>query len=80
LAKLYEGRSELLECEPRALLHFKMRDSRCFPPMEYMSCMLEQRCYASATHEISEPMSHEDHADLTQPRQLAGRAEQPGGH
>src|ERR1700746_3241995 len=31
LAKLYEGRSELLECEPRALLHFKMRDFGGFP-------------------------------------------------
>jgi hypothetical protein len=31
LAKLYEGRSELLECQPRALLHFKMRDFGGFP-------------------------------------------------
>jgi hypothetical protein len=36
LAKLYEGRSELLECEPRALLHFKMRDFGGFPPLQYM--------------------------------------------
>src|SRR5215831_19582092 len=54
LAKLYKGRSELLECEPRALLHFKMRDPGCFPKMEYVSCLLEQRNDASATHEISE--------------------------
>src|SRR5262249_32291440 len=57
-----------------------MRDFGGFPPMQYMSCMLEQRSYASATHEVSEPMPHEDHADLTQARQLAGRAEQPGDH
>jgi hypothetical protein len=43
-----------------------------------MSCVLEQRSDASATHEVSERMPHEDHADLTQARQLTGRAEQPG--
>jgi hypothetical protein len=45
-----------------------------------MSCVLEQRSDASATHEVTEPMPHEDHADLTQARQFAGRAEQPGDH
>ena len=43
-----------------------------------MSCVLEQRSDASATHEVSEPMPHEGHADLMQARQLTGRAEQPG--
>ena len=76
LAKLYEGRSELLECEPRALLHFKMRDFGGFPPCNTCSSVLEQRSDASATHEVSETMPHEDHADLTQARQLTGRAEQ----
>src|SRR5262245_42794833 len=57
-----------------------MRDFGGFPPVQYMSCVLEQRSDASATHEVSEPMSHEDHADLTQARQLTGRAEQPGDH
>src|SRR6516164_9210036 len=80
LAKLYESRSELLEGEPRALLHFKMRDFGGLPPLQYMSCVLEQCCDTSATHEVSEPMPHEDHADLTQARQLTGRAEQPGDH
>jgi hypothetical protein len=68
LAKLYECRSELLECEPCALLHFKMRDFGGFPPVQYMSCVLEQRSDASATHEVAKPMPHEDHADLTQAR------------
>src|SRR5262245_1746933 len=80
LAEFYEGRSELLECEPRALLHFKMRCFGGFPPVQCMSCVLEQRSNASATHEVSQPMPHEDHADLTQARQLTGRAEQPGDH
>src|SRR5262249_40406012 len=80
LAKLYEGWSELLECEPRALLHLKMRDFAGFPPVQYMPGVLEQRRDASATHEVSEAMPHEDHADLTQARQLTGRAEQPGDH
>src|SRR5258705_6207708 len=57
-----------------------MRDFGGFPPVQYMSCVLEQRSDASATHEVSEPMPHEDHADLTQARQLTGRAEQPGDH
>src|SRR5262245_38087476 len=80
LAKFYEGRSELLECEPRALLHLKVRIFGGLPPLQYMSCVLEQRSDASATHEVSEPMPHEDHTDLTQARQLTGRAEQPGDH
>src|SRR5262245_66356355 len=46
LAKLYEGRSELLECEPRALLHFKMRDFGGVPPVQYMSCVIVQGCAA----------------------------------
>src|SRR5262249_42735119 len=78
LAKSYERRSELLECEPRALLRFKTGDLGGFPPVQCMSCVLEQRSDASATHEVSEPMPHEDHADLSQARQFAGRAEQPG--
>src|SRR5262249_58025217 len=80
LAKLYEGWSELLECEPRALLHFKMRDLVGFPPVQYMSRVLEQRSDAGAAHEVSEAVPHEDHADLTQARQLTGRAEQPAAH
>src|SRR5262245_64346447 len=55
LAEFYEGRSELLECEPRALLHFKMRGFGGFPPVQCMSCVLEQRSNASATHEVSQP-------------------------
>src|SRR5215831_3816449 len=80
LSKLYEGWSELLECEPGALLHFKMREFGGFPPVQYISRVLEQRSAASATHEVSEPMPHEDHADLTEARQLTRCAEQHGGH
>ena len=50
------------KCEPRALLHFKMHDFGGFPPLQYMSCVLEQRSDTSATHEVSEPMPHEDRA------------------
>ena len=80
LAKFYEGRSELLECEPRALLRFEMRDFTRFPPLQYLSGALEQRSDAGATHKVSEPMPHEDRADLTQAWQLAGRTKQPGDH
>src|SRR5262245_29725053 len=53
---------------------------RGLPPVQYLSCVLEQRSDASATQEVSEPMPHEDRADLAQARQLAGRAEEPGDH
>src|SRR5258707_8892242 len=45
-----------------------------------LSGALEQRNDAGATHEVAEPMPHEDRADLAQAWQLAGHAEQPGDH
>ena len=57
-----------------------MRDFTGFPPVQYLSGVLEQRSDAGATHEVAEPMPHEDRADLTQAWQLAGRTEQPGDH
>ena len=80
LAEFYEGRPELLKRELRALLRFKMRDFTGFPPVQYLSGVLEQRSDASATDEVAEPMPHEDQADLTQAWQLAGRTKQPGEH
>src|SRR5262245_28377076 len=80
LAQFYKRWSELLECKPRALLRFEMGHFGSFPPEQYLSCVLEQRSDASATHEISEPMPHEHHADLAQAGQIAGRAEEPGDH
>src|SRR6516225_9282867 len=80
LAKFYKRRSELLEGKPRALMWFQMRDFGSFPPVQYLSCMLEQGGNTSAAHKVSKPMPHEDRADLAQSRQLAGRAEAPGDH
>jgi hypothetical protein len=57
-----------------------MRDFTGFPPLQYLSGTLEQRSDAGATHEVAEPMPHEDRADLTQAGQLASRSEQPGDH
>jgi hypothetical protein len=48
--------------------------------LQYVSRVLEQRSNAGATHEVAEPMPHEDRADLTQAWQLARRTEQPGDH
>jgi hypothetical protein len=80
LAELHERGSKLLECEPCALLHFEMRDFSGSPPLEYVSCMFEQRSESGATHEIPEPMPHKNHTDLAQARQLSGPAERPGDH
>ena len=80
LAEFYECRPKLLEREPRALLRFEMRDFTGFAPLQYLPGVLEQRSDAGATHKVSEPMPHEDRADLTEAWQLAGRTEQPGDH
>ena len=37
LAEFYEGRPELLEREPRALLRFEVRDFTGFPLLQYLS-------------------------------------------
>jgi hypothetical protein len=57
-----------------------MRDFAGFTPLQYLSGVLKQRSDASPTHELAEPMPHEDRADLTQAWQLAGRTEQRGDH
>jgi hypothetical protein len=80
LAEFYEGRPELLEREPRALMRFETGDFTGFTPLQHLPGLLEQRSDAGATHEVAEPMPHEDRADLTQAWQLAGRTEQPGDH
>src|SRR5262249_8460359 len=80
LPKFYEGRPELLEGELCAFGQLEMRDLARFSPLQNLAGALEQGSDPGATYEISEPMPHEDRADLAQAWQLAGGAEQPEDH
>src|SRR5262245_42297155 len=52
LTQLDEGRPELLQGEPGALLRFEMRDFTGLSPLQYLAGALEQRRDAGPTHEL----------------------------
>src|SRR5262245_39067181 len=80
LAQLDEGRPQLLQGEPGALLRFEIGDFGGLRPLQNLTGALEQRRDAGATHDIPQAVANEDRADLPQAWQLAGHPEHPEHH
>ena len=80
LAELDEGRPELLEGEPHALLRLETSDVGRFAPMQNLSGALEKRRDPGATHDVSKSVPDQDRADLAQAREVADGTEHSGRH
>ena len=80
LAELDEGRPQLLEREPHALLRFEMRDVAAVAPVQDLAGTLEHGRDAGAPHQVAKPMPDQDRADLAQAWQVADRTEHAPHH